>query len=122
MLKRGEVLEFQFPVRATREMKGPATQQPECDKRVAGDGPCPVAQAGDHFQIAFAVGGHGGSKSYVTPYVGLFAAKAGSPRPAGVDDQGALDHRGQVHAEDRQAGQGRGHGVVRPGARPVTSS
>jgi hypothetical protein len=79
-LKRGEVLEFQFPVRATREMLGSATQQPECDRRVAGDGPCPVAQAGDHFQIAFAVG-HGGSKSHVTPYVGLFAAKAGTTTP-----------------------------------------
>ena len=83
VLKRGEVLEFQFPVRATREMKGPATPQPECDKRVAGDGPCPVAQAGDHFQIAFAVGGHGGSKSYVTPYVGLFAANAAVPGTPG---------------------------------------
>jgi hypothetical protein len=81
VLKRGEVLEFQFPVRATREMKGSATQQPECNLRVAGDGPCPVAQSGDHFQIAFAVGGHGGSKSYVTPYVGLFAAKAGTQTP-----------------------------------------
>ena len=79
-LKRGEVLEFQFPVSATREMLGSATQQPECDRRVAGDGPCPVAQAGDHFQIAFAVG-HGGSKSYVTPYVGLFATKATSTTP-----------------------------------------
>lgn len=81
ILKRGEVLEFQFPVRATREMKGSATQQPECDIRVAGDGPCPVAQSGDHFQIAFAVGGHGGSQSYVIPYVGLFAAKAGTSTP-----------------------------------------
>jgi predicted RecA/RadA family phage recombinase len=80
ILKRGEVLEFQFPVRATREMLGSATQQPECDLRVAGDGPCPVAQSGDHFQIAFAIGGHGGSKSYVIPYVGLFAAKA-APGP-----------------------------------------
>jgi hypothetical protein len=83
VLKRGEVLEFQFPVRATREMLGSATQQPECDLRVAGDGPCPVAQAGDHFQIAFAVGGHGGTKSYVTPYVGLFAAKAGTTQTPG---------------------------------------
>ena len=77
ILQRGEVLEFQFPVRALREMKGAATQRPECDRRIAGDGPCPVAESGDHFQIAFAVGGHGGDKSYVTPYVGLFAAKAG---------------------------------------------
>ncbi|MBJ7357838.1 Ig-like domain-containing protein [Nocardioides sp.] len=83
ILKRGEVLEFQFPVRATREMLGSGTQQPECDDRVAGDAPCPVAQSGDHFQIAFAVGGHGGTKSYVIPYVGLFAAKAGTTPPAG---------------------------------------
>ena len=76
VLKRGEVLEFQFPVRALREMKGPATQQPECQKRIDGDGPCPVAQSGDHFQIAYTVGGHGGDKSYVTPYVGLFATNA----------------------------------------------
>lgn len=84
VLKRGEVLEFQFPVRATREMKGAATQRPECDKRVAGDGPCPLAQSGDHFQIAFAVGGHGGSKSYVTPYVGLFAAASTPPATSRV--------------------------------------
>ena len=82
VLKRGEVLEFQFPVYATREMKGAATQQPECNKRVAGDGPCPLAESGDHFQLPFRVGGHGAMKQYLTPYVGLFATKAGTtPAP-----------------------------------------
>jgi hypothetical protein len=78
VLKRGEVLEFQFPVYATREMKGPATQRPECNKRVAGDGPCPLAESGDHFQLPFRVGGHGAMKQYLTPYVGLFATTSGS--------------------------------------------
>lgn len=81
-LRRGDVLEFQFPVIATRELKGPATRQPECQDRRSGTAPCPIAQAGDHFQIAFTVGGHGGDKSYVTPYVALFAVKPGSGHPA----------------------------------------
>ncbi len=72
-LRQGDVLELQFPVRATRELKGPATQQPECQSRREGTAPCPISQAGDHFQMAFTVGGHGGDKQYVTPYVGLFA-------------------------------------------------
>lgn len=78
VLKRGEVLEFQFPVVATREFKGTATQAPTCLSRRDGTAPCPVSQSGDHLQIAFAVGGHGGDKQYVTPYVPIFAAKAGS--------------------------------------------
>lgn len=77
VLRQGDILEFQFPVRATRELKGPATQQPECQDRRDGTAPCPIEQAGDHFQVGFTVGGHGGDKYYVTPYVGLFAAKAG---------------------------------------------
>ncbi|KRB76997.1 hypothetical protein ASE01_09540 [Nocardioides sp. Root190] len=77
-LKRGQILEFQFPVRATRELKGTATQAPTCLSRREGDAPCPRAQSGDHLQIAFNVGGHGGDKYYVTPYVPLFAAAAGS--------------------------------------------
>ncbi len=76
-LRRGEILEFQFPVYATRELKGPATQRPECQDRIDGEAPCPVTQAGDHFQMAFTVAGHGGDKSYVTPYVGLFAQEPG---------------------------------------------
>ena len=80
-LRQGDVLEFQFPVRATRELKGPATQQPECLSRREGTAPCPVGQAGDHLQIAFTVAGHGGDKSYVTPYVGLFAQPAGGSDP-----------------------------------------
>lgn len=78
-LRQGEVLEFQFPVRATRELKGPATRQPTCQTRLDGVAPCPIDQAGDHLQVAFTVGGHGGDKSYVTPYVGLFAAPAAGP-------------------------------------------
>ncbi|HWJ08935.1 MAG TPA: hypothetical protein VNS46_06130 [Nocardioides sp.] len=75
-LKRGQVLEFQFPVVATREFKGTATQAPTCLSRRDGTAPCPISQSGDHLQIAFAVGGHGGDKQYVTPYVPIFAAKA----------------------------------------------
>lgn len=77
VLRQGEIFEFQFPVRATRPLKGTATQAPTCLSRRDGSKPCPVAQSGDHLQIAFAVGGHGGDKSYVTPYVPLFAAAAG---------------------------------------------
>ncbi|WP_435742381.1 Ig-like domain-containing protein [Nocardioides sp. SYSU DS0663] len=72
-LRQGDILEFQFPVKATRTLKGPATQQPECQSRREGTAPCPIGQAGDHFQVAFTVGGHGGDKQYVTPYVALFA-------------------------------------------------
>ncbi len=78
VLQRGEVLEFQFPVVATREFKGTATQAPTCLSRRDGTAPCPLSQSGDHLQIAFAVGGHGGDKKYVTPYVPIFAAKAGT--------------------------------------------
>lgn len=81
-LERGDVLEFQFPVRATRELKGPATQQPTCQSRADGTAPCPISQAGDHFQVGFLLGGHGGNKWYVTPYVGLFATNgATTPTP-----------------------------------------
>ncbi|QSR25412.1 hypothetical protein CFH99_07210 [Nocardioides aromaticivorans] len=78
VLQRGQVLEFQFPVVATREFKGTATQAPTCLSRRDGTAPCPPSQSGDHLQIAFAVGGHGGDKQYVTPYVPIFAAKAGT--------------------------------------------
>jgi hypothetical protein len=79
-LRQGDILEFQFPVKATRELKGPATQQPNCQSRLDGDAPCPLAQSGDHLQVAFTVGGHGSDKHYVTPYVGLFATNA-NPTP-----------------------------------------
>ncbi len=93
-LSRGDILEFQFPVIATRELKGPATQQPECNDRRTGKAPCPVSQAGDHFQVAFTVGGHGGNKSYVTPYVGLFAAKpASTPAPSKVASKTAATYQ-----------------------------
>lgn len=82
VLRQGDILEFQFPVKATRELKGPATQQPECQSRREGTAPCPVGQAGDHLQVAFTVGGHGGDKQYVTPYVGLFAGSASTTRMA----------------------------------------
>ncbi|MFS3127263.1 hypothetical protein ACLM5J_02550 [Nocardioides sp. Bht2] len=77
ILRQGEIFEFQFPVKATRPLKGTATPAPTCLSRRDGSKPCPVASSGDHLQIAFAVGGHGGDKSYVTPYVPLFAAGAG---------------------------------------------
>lgn len=74
ILRRGQIFEFQFPVRATRELKGTGTPAPTCLSRRDGSAPCPVSASGDHLQIAFAVGGHGGDKRYVTPYVPLFAA------------------------------------------------
>ena len=89
VLRQGDVLEFQFPVRATRELKGSATQQPECLDRREGTAPCPIDQAGDHFQTAFTVAGHGGDKSYVTPYVGLFAQPAGGTDPDPVTKVGS---------------------------------
>ena len=74
VLRQGEVLEFQFPVVATRELKGPATQQPMCQSRLDGDAPCPIDKSGDHFQVGFLTSGHGGDRWYVTPFVGLFAS------------------------------------------------
>ncbi|MBD3913507.1 Ig-like domain-containing protein [Nocardioides hwasunensis] len=81
-LRVGDILEIQVPVVATRELKGPATQQPECQTRIDGTAPCPADVSGDHLQVAFTVGGHGGNKHYVTPYVGLFATGAATG-PAG---------------------------------------
>ncbi|TWH03175.1 hypothetical protein L615_001200000440 [Nocardioides sp. J9] len=78
VLRRGQILEFQFPVVATRELKGTATQAPTCQSRRDGTAPCPVSQSGDHLQVAFTVTGHGSDKQYVTPYVPLFATKAGT--------------------------------------------
>jgi hypothetical protein len=79
-LRQGDVLEIQVPVKATRVLKGPATQRPECQDRIDGEAPCKISDAGDHLQVAFTVAGHGGDKSYVTPYVGLFAQQA-TPAP-----------------------------------------
>ncbi|HEU5036542.1 MAG TPA: Ig-like domain-containing protein [Nocardioides sp.] len=72
-LERGQIFEFQVPVVATRALKGTATPAPTCYERTAGIGPCPVATSGDHLQVAFKVNGDGGDKSFVTPYVPLFA-------------------------------------------------
>jgi hypothetical protein len=79
-LRQGDVLEFQFPVRATRELKGPATRQPQCQERLDGVAPCKISESGDHFQVGFQTAGYGGSKTYVTPFVGLFA-EAVAPQP-----------------------------------------
>ncbi|MEO9322698.1 Ig-like domain-containing protein [Nocardioides sp. C4-1] len=87
-LRQGWVLEIQVPVKAVRPLKGPATQQPECEDRREGRAPCPVAQSGDHLQVAFTVGGHGGTKSYVTPYVALFAQAGGSGGNGGNSGNG----------------------------------
>jgi hypothetical protein len=73
-LERGQIFEFQVPVVAKRALKGTATPAPSCSERTAGTAPCPVATSGDHLQVAFKVAGHGGNKSFVTPYVPLFAA------------------------------------------------
>ena len=72
-LKRGQVFEFQVTVVAKRALKGTATPAPSCSERTAGIKPCPVAESGDHLQVAFKVNGGGGNKTYVTPYVPLFA-------------------------------------------------
>ncbi|WP_210650232.1 Ig-like domain-containing protein [Nocardioides sp. SYSU D00065] len=81
-IRQGQVLEIHLPVRATRELKGPASLQPECQNRREGYGPCPVAEAGDHVQVAYTIGGYGSNKRYVTPYVGLFATNGTQPPPA----------------------------------------
>lgn len=91
-LRQGYVLELQVPVVAERVLKGPATPQPECASRRDGTAPCPASQAGDHFQTAFTVGGHGGTKSYVTPYVALFATAATPPPPAPVASRTAASY------------------------------
>jgi hypothetical protein len=82
-LKRGQIFEFQVPVVAKRALKGNATPAPSCPERTAGIRPCPVATSGDHLQVAFKVAGHGGNKTYVTPYVPLYAA-GGSGGSGGV--------------------------------------
>lgn len=82
-LKRGQIFEFQIPVVATRALKGTATPAPSCWERTAGIAPCSVATSGDHLQVAFQVAGHGGDKSFVTPYVPLFAAGADGGAGAG---------------------------------------
>jgi hypothetical protein len=88
-VRKGGVFEFQFPVTATRPLIGPGTRAPECQQRRDGNGPCPVAESGDHLQVAFTVFGHGGDKRQVTPYVPLFAAAVptvpgpGTPPTAG---------------------------------------
>ncbi|RYB95604.1 Ig-like domain repeat protein [Nocardioides oleivorans] len=104
-LRVGDVLEIQVPVVATRELKGPATQQPECQTRLDGTAPCPINQAGDHLQIAFTVAGHGGTKSYVTPYVGLFAspATAGPTGPTTGTTQAASATRAAYQVGKRRA-------------------
>lgn len=76
VLDLGQVLEIEVSVIADRELHGKATREPECPDRRDGTRPCPVTEAGDHFQAAFRVFGHGGEKSYLTPYVGLFAQPA----------------------------------------------
>ncbi|AIY19278.1 Ig-like domain-containing protein [Pimelobacter simplex] len=76
-LERGQIFEFQVPVVAKRALKGTATPAPSCPERTAGTRPCAVASSGDHLQVAFKVNGHGGNKTYVTPYVPLFAAATG---------------------------------------------
>ncbi|HTW18394.1 MAG TPA: Ig-like domain-containing protein [Nocardioides sp.] len=86
-VRQGGIFEFQFPVRATRAMKGNATRAPECRLRRDGDGPCPLAESGDHFQVGFTVSGHGGDKYFVTPYVPIFTAGASNPGGPGQPGQ-----------------------------------
>ncbi|MBM7516402.1 Ig-like domain-containing protein [Nocardioides nitrophenolicus] len=86
-LERGEIFEFQVVVVAKRALKGTATPAPNCPERTAGIAPCSVASSGDHLQVAFKVAGHGGNKSFVTPYVPLFAA---GPEAGGGGGGGAV--------------------------------
>jgi hypothetical protein len=112
-LRQGDVLEIQVPVRATRELRGPATQQPECEDRREGTAPCPVTQAGDHLQVAFTVGGHGGDKYYVTPYVGLFAANGpGGPGDPGDPGDPATKAASRTTATYAVSSRARGRAVV----------
>lgn len=77
-ITRGEVFEFRFPVKATRELKGGATRVPSCPLFNQSRGPCPASQSGDHLQVAFFTEGHSSTQDAVIPYVPLFAAKAGA--------------------------------------------
>ena len=83
-LRQGQVFEFQVVVVAKRPLKGNATPAPTCSERTAGTRPCPVASSGDHLQVAFKVNGHGGNKTYVTPYVPLYAAGTGTSGGGGT--------------------------------------
>lgn len=78
-IKRGEIIEFRFPVVATREFKGTATQAPMCQLRMASDGPCKPSESGDHMQVAFFTAGHGSLQNAVIPYVPLFVGPASVP-------------------------------------------
>lgn len=74
-VRQSQSLEIRIPVRAKRTMKGPATPQPMCDDRLQGDGPCPVAESGDHLQVAVTKRDTG-SMRYIVPFVGIFVQKA----------------------------------------------
>lgn len=96
-LRRGQIFEFRVPVVATRALKGTATPAPSCYERTAGIKPCPVASSGDHLQVAFKVNGDGGDKTFVTPYVPLFAAgAAGGPSNGGGGGSGGAGHVAKV--------------------------
>ncbi|GAA4089089.1 Ig-like domain-containing protein [Nocardioides kongjuensis] len=95
-LARGQIFEFQVPVVATRALKGTATPAPTCSERTAGIAPCPVATSGDHLQVAFKVAGHGGNKSFVTPYVPLFATGADGGAGGGAGGGGGGGQLGKV--------------------------
>ena len=117
-LRQGDIVEFRFPVKATRELKGPATQQPTCQSRIDGDAPCPLSQSGDHMQIAYTLSGHGGDKYYVIPYVGLFATSSTTtpgptptPTPTPTTVPTPVPAPTQVPAPTSGPGQGSCHGA-----------
>lgn len=83
-IRRGEIFEFRFPVVATREFKGTATQAPMCQLRMASDGPCQPSESGDHMQVAFFTAGHSSTQAAVIPYVPLFVAPATPPATPGT--------------------------------------
>lgn len=118
-LRQGWVLEVQVPIRATRALKGPATQQPECEDRREGTAPCPIEKAGDHLQVAFTVGGHGGDKYYVTPYVGLFAGGGSTGGPGTGTPATKAASTTTASFQVSRKGKGRAVITVRSSVRPT---
>lgn len=118
-LERGEVFEFQVVVVAKRALKGTATPAPNCPERTAGIAPCPVASSGDHLQIAFKVAGHGGNKSFVTPYVPLFATGPEGGAGGGGGQVGKVPSTTSATYKVSARAKGRATVTVRAGAAPT---
>lgn len=74
-VRQGQSFELQVPVKATKVMKGMATREPQCQERIDGEAPCPVAESGDHIQVAVTKL-DSGPMDYVIPFVGVHVQKA----------------------------------------------